>query len=540
MKCTIVIVMFSLLAVSASAQQGGTSAGGGSTPSSPIDVPDIIVKGSATLRLMTTTFLKQTPSATSPLTRRELDSLNPKQKHEILALAPASPPSEIPLPHRYDGMVSASVGMFQTPEVAASYDATVLGYATAFEASYMATQGYQSATDMHSLSLGIGGHRQYRDASGPLGSEYHDWSLSTRSVGYSLFAVPDSASRRNVTRFGISSTMDHVTSLMRIHSELSLGSVAMDESLGSTVRSSEQQLRLVTDFTHASDETDHRVRVAVDVRPFASVLMSDNALSYEVSTLVGGMNVSGRVGVRGGTNSASGQVVDVIGGLDARRRLTSSVVAGITVYRNLENTFFSRALADNPYVRTDALFDFTRVAAGSEVYVKLTPTRFVMCDVRLGYDAFTSFRVPVFDSGTAFRLQYVPARRTRLRVHAEWQTGSLSDLTFDTELRSVVGETDETIPYQAALTSRVGYLHRFGERWTAEIGVSYTSSRRTTSTDNATLPGYLFVDGRVQFAMTRTLAAFLSTQNLTNSSIFVFERYRERTAFASLGLQWKF
>jgi outer membrane receptor for ferrienterochelin and colicin len=72
--------------------------------------------------------------------------------------------------------------------------------------------------------------------------------------------------------------------------------------------------------------------------------------------------------------------------------------------------------------------------------------------------------------------------------------------------------------------------------------MSYVSQRTVTSAaqPNDALDGYLYVDGRVEYALTDALSAFASVQNLTNSSIFVFERYVERSAFGALGLRLKF
>ncbi|MFM8179969.1 MAG: hypothetical protein ACKOAG_12425 [Candidatus Kapaibacterium sp.] len=541
MKPLLVFATLWMSTVYAAAQQGGAGTPAGSTaPGSPIDVPDIIVKGSATLRLMTTTFLKQTPMPTSPLSRKEMDSLNPKVKNDILALAPVSPPDTIPKPVGYDGIVSVSVGMFQTPELTARFSGPFLGYAGTATASYVSTEGYQAATDMHSLAFGIDGRRVFTGASGPFGADYHEWSLTSRSMGYALFATPDSAMRRDVSRFAVSTVMEHAISSMSVRSEVALGSVSMGESLTSTKRTGEQQLRLKAEMRQRSEETEHRLDLAFDLRPFASVLMSDNVISYGVSTPYLGMEVDGKVGLRGGTDSEGSQKADIVASLGIRKRFNPSIFAGLTMFRDIRNTFFSQTLAENPYVRSDARFDFTRIRLGSELIVRYTPSRTFTCDLRLGLEDHSSFLVPVSDSGSAFRLSYVPATRTRLRAHAQWQIGPWSQVDFNGEVRSIVDEDGNMIPYQASTVTRCAYIQRFDDRWTAEIAVASVSSRRTSMTGSVSLPGYLYVDGRVEFAMTQVLAAFLSAQNLTNSSIFVFERYRERTAFGSLGIQWKF
>ena len=72
------------------------------------------------------------------------------------------------------------------------------------------------------------------------------------------------------------------------------------------------------------------------------------------------------------------------------------------------------------------------------------------------------------------------------------------------------------------------------------MGLGYVGSRFTGNEAAPKLSGYVLVDARVDVDVTQYFTLFLRTENLTNSSIFVFEKYRERDVYAALGLQWKF
>lgn len=493
------------------------------------------------MRLMTTSFLKQQPRATAPLSKRELDSMNPKQKHEILALAPSAPPSGIPVPFGFQGRVEASVGMFQTPEFSASYQIPVLGYACSAGAVFMRTQGYQSGTDMHEIAADFKGERVYANASGPLHAELHNWSLSTRSLGYSLFARPDSVTKRTVSIFALSSGMDHMISSMRIQSDFRLSSLTMDETHSSVLRTSEQQLYVAVTGELPSDSTAHRFRVALDLRPFASVLMSDNSLSYEYATSFGDSRLTGRLGLRGGTASTTTQRMDVSGAIELNAALVSDLRFTAKLYRDNPSTFFSNVFAGNPYVNSRAVLDFTPINIGTGISLHYAPSKGFVADVHGTYERFTRFAFPYLDStSTAFLINYISAVRLQIRAQAQWQISKESHGVFQSTIQDVVDNANERVPYQAAITMRGAYVTRISDSWTAEMGVSYVSSRRRSVIGTGELAGYLYVDGSVDFAMTQSISAFLRTTNLTNSSIFVFEGYRERGVFTSLGIQWKF
>jgi hypothetical protein len=228
--------------------------------------------------------------------------------------------------------------------------------------------------------------------------------------------------------------------------------------------------------------------------------------------------------------------------VDVSLRSSAALRWGAVLSRDVQNSFFTDALSANPYVRSDADLRFTRRSATGEAYMVFRPNRSLSAQVRAGYEVYGALSIPVFDSVSAFHLAYVSATRSFVTLQSEWLTDELSSVVARVQWQNARDDAGESVPYRPALTAEVRYRSRISKSWTSEIGVSYVSQRTVSASSQASdnLDGYLYVDGRVDFAVTGELSAFVSVKNLTNSSIFVFERYVERSAFGALGLRWKF
>lgn len=538
------------LSLQAMAQQPGNAAPG----TSPIDVPDIIVKGSATLRLMTTSFLKQRPAQTRLLNQLELDSLNPKEKHEVLALPSAAPPQQIPLPSRYDGFVFGSFGMFQTPEFGASLSGSLFNYDVTATADYLSTSGYKPATDMQRFDVRLFGRRAFRQArekvansasvpsTGPLNADNHDWSIAASSLHYALFSQPDSALERSRSGVSLCTSFEHTIGAATLRSEVSAMATMLEEGRSTFTLQSENGLRVLSEWTQPDNGNNHGISAQIDIRSFRSELLSDNYVRYEYSAQSGSLLLRSSAGLRGGSGSGGSSTIDIVGSVDIAFRSSATLRWGALISRDIHNTFFTDALNANPYVRSDADLRFTRRTVAGEAYLMYRPNRSLSSQVRAGYEIYGALSIPVFDSLSAFHVAYTSATRSFVTLQSEWLTDELSSVVARVQWQRVLDDTGETIPYRPAATAELRYRSRISKSWTSEIGVSYVSQRTVSASAQASdnLDGYLYVDGRVDFAITGELSAFVSVKNLTNSSIFVFERYVERSAFGALGLRWKF
>jgi hypothetical protein len=547
---SLVRVLGIVLSLPVFAQQSGGSAPG----TSPIDVPDIIVKGSATLRLMTTSFLKQRPTQTRLLTQSELDSLNPKEKHEVLALPPSAPPQQIPLPARYRGFVSGSFGMFQTPELAASLSGSLLDYEVHADADYLSTSGYRPSTDMYRFDLRASGRQVFRminsagapggtaHSGGPLNADYHDWNFGASSMRYVLFAQPDSARTRYRNAVSLHTTFEHKITDALLRSEVSAISTMLEEGRNTFSLNSENGIRAAASLSGLDSNNMHSVWAQIDIRSFRSELLSDSYMRYQYSGRAGSFLVRSSAGVRGGTSAGGTSLIDVIGSLDVSVNSGEALRLGAALSRDVNNSFFTEALNTNPYVRTDALLKFVRNTVAAEAYALYRPGRSLSVQLRAGHELYGALPVPVFDSLSAFYIQYVSATRSFTTVRAEWLSDNHSSLVATLLWQRVTDDSGRIVPYRPALTAGLRYLSEIAQGWKAEIGMSYVSQRtvKSAAQPNDALDGYLYVDGRVEYALTDALSAFASVQNLTNSSIFVFERYVERSAFGALGLRLKF
>jgi hypothetical protein len=337
-------------------------------------------------------------------------------------------------------------------------------------------------------------------------------------------------------------TFEHKITDALLRSEVSAISTMLEEGRNTFSLNSENGIRAAASLSGLDSNNMHSVWAQIDIRSFRSELLSDSYMRYQYSGRAGSFLVRSSAGVRGGTSAGGTSLIDVIGSLDVSVNSGEALRLGAALSRDVNNSFFTEALNTNPYVRTDALLKFVRNTVAAEAYALYRPGRSLSVQLRAGHELYGALPVPVFDSLSAFYIQYVSATRSFTTVRAEWLSDNHSSLVATLLWQRVTDDSGRIVPYRPALTAGLRYLSEIAQGWKAEIGMSYVSQRTVTSAaqPNDALDGYLYVDGRVEYALTDALSAFASVQNLTNSSIFVFERYVERSAFGALGLRLKF
>ncbi|HRT67669.1 MAG TPA: TonB-dependent receptor, partial [Bacteroidota bacterium] len=72
------------------------------------------------------------------------------------------------------------------------------------------------------------------------------------------------------------------------------------------------------------------------------------------------------------------------------------------------------------------------------------------------------------------------------------------------------------------------------------IALIYNSKRFTNRENTIEIDPYFNLKIGIDYEIFKNLKAFAEMQNLTNSNNFVWQGYRERGIFGTIGVNWKF
>ena len=116
MKYYFLTVAAFLFAASLSAQEENNNE---ESKTSPIEFPEFIIEGKE--RINVPSGVKQYPNKPEPLTKEELDSLNPLRKQQTNLIPQKKYPREILHYQKRSGFIRGEFGRFSTPSLEAAY-----------------------------------------------------------------------------------------------------------------------------------------------------------------------------------------------------------------------------------------------------------------------------------------------------------------------------------------------------------------------------------------------------------------------------------
>ena len=107
-------------------------------------------------------------------------------------------------------------------------------------------------------------------------------------------------------------------------------------------------------------------------------------------------------------------------------------------------------------------------------------------------------------------------------------------------LFSSLSDSSTAIPMLAPLTIGMRYERDWFASFTSIISLEYVDSRTVTKDDSIELPSYIMANFKLNYKIQKDLEAFIRIDNLLNSSVYVWNRFRERGTFVALGARYLF
>ncbi len=538
-----VLALLSFLQPVAQAQQSGSSTT--SSPSqeqsgTPIDVPDIIIKGSATIKLMATSFSKQGPANTRVLSRAELDSLNPLEKQAPKLLARTAAPGEMLERKNYRALFEASMGIFQTPDVVFSYGSSFSEYAFYVQGDYHSSAGYSTNTEFMRAALHLDLRYKEPEGDGIFAGSVTTSSVDLGSQNYLLFARLDSVPERRVQNISIGVQMINRHYSYPYEASLRFASTGLREELTQRSDLRETALQGTLLVEHPMGAWKPGLFTRLDIRPTGDHTISGNELGLSLANRSEHYQLHMELGAATLSNSKGEAEADLIARLRAEFPLTNELSIMVAFRRNPEATFLSSALQQNPYLNSLSDLSAQRISGEAMFGLRYSAGTSLEMSTSLSYASYSSMAMMELDSLRTFRLSYNPATLLQIYTEALIHIGSQSSLTAGLRITSASRSDSGFVPYRAPFEASVRFHSTFLERLQTDVQLAYVGARNVSGTRDETVSSYMTVNASLRYLLAETLSLGGRVENLTNSSIFVFEKYRERGAFASLGLEWKF
>lgn len=521
------VVAFVVTGVIAQVQQPQTGA-----PNAPLELPDFLVTGKAVVDIAG--GAKQTPQKPFKLSTRDLDSLNPNEKFP----SPMVPNRPLPEFKRVransTGYVDVLYGSYVSPELNAGSEFVVGDYRidAALDAGY--SQNWVPNASLLNTGIAVSSTYVAPEKFYLFGKGLTETDLLVRHNEYTLFADPQAPLRRT-TRFNAG-----------LATEASVGDVPLTADV-------HWNMHRVTDTGDAvtADQRIHGGLAGVFGRGYRGTLQLDlqsrNDDSYPfVEAAVGrtfgdsALKIHVALGAQYATNTNGESRTGLLASASLDIENSSLLSYGVEIRSGLRPTRFSETLLQNPYVSRDVVIDLPYDVVQIAAMMKYHPSQELLFLGKL--HARRTARLPVWTSAarSQFEMRYLDA--TILQgVFEMYITPSAEDRVLAVAtVQSAVVESGATAPYYEPLRLDVSYSRQFADNLQANIAMQYVGKRFVDPENTIQLDAFLNVRFQATYAASSTLDVVCSADNLINSTIIIWNGYRQRGIFVSGGVSWRF
>ncbi len=501
----------------------------------PVELPMVVIEG--TEKISVPGGVKKIPAIEVRLSQNELNALNSLEKYPPSLLpAHALPTLQSTPTTAYNGFVRGQFGMYITPDIQA-------GYRTAFSGFDIYARGGIELSDGHvdnssyskgfaHISAGYLAPEKYWLFGGSKTDSYFRYA----GKSYNLYA--DSlAPERSVREFDLGLTVRGTYEGFGYSAGAGIDNMVMTQD---------------RDVSHSSlfgylavNQLWSGVRIggrlALNFRTLRGTGYNFIEAAATGEYLSGPLLLAAEAGVQTGANTTDEtQLAPLLRGR-AELRIDNNLTLRGRFGVGLQDRSYRSFLQQNPYIDDSSDVRYASVMPELGGYILYHPS------VRLLLSGGVTVRMlqdmPVFLSTgrSTFRLDYLDASVLEASGEATIALDSTNKLVGSLILRSAsLSDSSGAVPYIAPVELGAEYERLWTPEFSTTIGLQYTGARYADLNESVELDGYLNAHIAASYTISNRLSVFARIENLTGSSIYLWEGYRERGLFGSAGLTWQF
>lgn len=509
-------------------------------PNAPLELPDFLVTGKAVVDVAA--GAKNLPSRPPTFSLQDLDSLNPTEKLP----PPLAARRPLPLFKRTDaaipGYVAIEGGAYVTPSVLAGYSTRSGGYTLDLAGALEHSQGWIDGSGYTTAQAGLNTSYVAPEKFLFFGRGLTETDIRFRHQSYTLYG--DSAMRERSTSslsagLTTEAKIDSVSVLgafswSRLSMETSTAPVLPQESATDNAVSANVSATWLDSWLHSNVNVDARIQ-------------SLNGASY--SFVEAGYGARFSAGNWSVSTSVAPQYAVATSG-DDRFGLAVKASAEIAPWLNsllrveafsgMRGSSYTSLARMNPYMLDSAAIDhaYDKVAIrGSILYAPGISTS-LMGTLELR----STERELIWEDASDGR--FVPSFRSvsmlKAGIEGTFSIGPRDLIMGELILTSASTQESQVLTYVPLVQATVAYERAWSENLRSTITLVFLGQRWADLANTKLLDAFVDLRLNAVYTVSRAIDVQLTGENLVNSSVFLWNNYKGRGIFVSLGLLWKF
>lgn len=498
----------------------------------PVELATIVIQGTEAVDIPGGT--KQPPRKTKSLTKDRLDSLNTLEKHTAIRL-----PS-IPLPETslekpmHKGFIKGELGQFLTPLLDAGYGFAIGGYRMELNGGLEASNGHVTNAQFNNFNVSLDAEYVAPEKFIFFGGSKTQSFIRLKRDAHNLYAV-QSAAHRSLTDFSIGLRTDGSYNGYTY----SLGG---DWGAGSVMQQGSDAVNnILHGFVGATKKFNDIVIGAEANLQFHT--LHGKGLNM-MDFLASGVYVDHQylVKVKSGLQSYTNAEGATFGAfkvfVDGDYFLSENFTVGGYVHSGLLGNSFIQQMRLNPYISNTLSIEYARENIGVGARLWYHPLERMSVMAKGSFGSLGNYAVWNGNSDATFGLKYLNVSRIEVETELSYTLDNNNILNANVQARSVSSKENDMLPYISPFQTSIRWDRTWTDKFGSQLTATYFATRSTGNSSNPQLSGYIDVSLLGTYTISSNLKAHIRIDNILNSTIYVWDGYKERGIFFAGGVLW--
>lgn len=544
----VILAFCGIKAEYAFAQQNQAQTPVGET-SKPIELPAFIIEGVEQLDYKS--GVKQAPSKSSPLSQKELDSLNSLEKQQAAMLPPEQLPNKTFDKNFSKGFLKAGFGLFVTPELEAGYGVNLGGYELYANGGFESSGGSAKRSDYSKMFLSL-----YSDFIAPdkffiFGGSRTRTNVFFNNSTFNLFGDAlsqdkDGYTDRSMNKYGFAVDVDGNFENIQFATGGQIKSLQLStdsKALSYYAKENAFQNQVNGYLSLRSNWSNYLVaaNISIDLGSVRTNSVNFLQLDASASYFNNEFSIVGKAGFQAASNSDEDSRGGLLLGAELHYRMSSLFTVNAAFFSGLVKTSLFNYFEKNPYLDFSSKVDFPYDITNVSGFITYHPLESMQFSAGARWRLTDRMNYFSTDSTNTSTVKYNKGTSFEIILDGIWSPTDKDRFIFNlTTNASVLNDYDGSIPYMPAMMVSADYRREWLENFGTQIGLVYVGERKYNENIDENLDSYISLKLSADYRLNKEFLFYAKFDNLTNSNTYIWKNYKERGLFASIGLMWQF
>lgn len=500
----------------------------------PFDLPNAIIYGDA--QVSVSSGVKQFPLKTRQLNAKELDSINSLEKQQANTLNPEALKTDVQIREFNNGYLTGEFGRYTNPKIDAGYQFALGNYKLFANAGFDYFGGHLAKADYTKANILLVSDYIAPEKFWLFGGSKTRTTFAFNNNAYYTFADSTPKARStNKMRFNLDVDGNYNGFIFFTGAGFKYFALSADNNTNENGLSA--FLKVINPLTD--------MNVGADLYLDLNTLRGKSTKLINIAGLIdytsGNIKYYGNLGFQISSNSNEVSYFNPVlkAGVDYKMNREFTLKGALESGRDWNE--FGNLINFNPYLNYNALVDYEYNLLKLKAIAYYHPIESLNVSGGVSFALLKNIATYIDSSNSTFGLGYFNGNKLNLFADASYKINSNSQIKGFFSLNfATLSDSSTKVPYLPILNTKFVYQYNVNENFYTNLSLNYFGSKFADIQNKVELPAYINLGLDVNYRFNDKMNLFVKFDNILNQEIYIWNKYKERGLFVSLGLTWQF